>query len=56
MPEIAGHRVQKEFILSIRGLDDSQAATQLQGLIKKEQKDEDFPLIADLIAEFRLYY
>jgi hypothetical protein len=56
MPEIAGKRAQKEFILSIRGLDNSWAATQLQDLIKKEQKDEDFLPIADLIAEFRLYY
>jgi hypothetical protein len=43
MPEIAGNRAQEEFILSIRGLDDSWAATQLQDLIKKEQKDENFP-------------
>ncbi|KAI2478292.1 hypothetical protein Ptr902_10487 [Pyrenophora tritici-repentis] len=28
----------------------------LQDLIKKEQKNEEFPLIADLIAEFRSYY
>jgi hypothetical protein len=56
MPEIAGNRAQEEFILSIRGLDNSWAATQLQDLIKKEQKDEDFPPIADLIAEFRSYY
>ncbi|KAI1577156.1 hypothetical protein PtrEW13061_010556 [Pyrenophora tritici-repentis] len=56
MPETTGNRAQEEFILSIRGLDDSWAATQLQDLIKKEQKNEEFPLIADLIAEFRLYY
>ncbi|KAF7574081.1 Trypan-PARP domain containing protein [Pyrenophora tritici-repentis] len=56
MPETTGNRAQEEFILSIRGLDDSWAATQLQDLIKKEQKDEEFPLIADLIAEFRSYY
>jgi hypothetical protein len=56
MPEVAGNRAQEEFILSIRGLDNSWAATQLQDLIKKEQKDEDFPPIADLIAEFRSYY
>ncbi|PZD23455.1 hypothetical protein A1F97_11232, partial [Pyrenophora tritici-repentis] len=54
--ETTGNRAQEEFILSIRGLDDSWAATQLQDLIKKEQKDEEFPLIADLIAEFRSYY
>jgi hypothetical protein len=56
MPETAGNRAQEEFILSIRGLDDSWATTQLQDLIKKEQKDEDFPPIADLMAEFRSYY
>ncbi|KAI1522787.1 hypothetical protein PtrSN001A_011591 [Pyrenophora tritici-repentis] len=56
MPETTGNRAQEEFILSIRGLDDSWAATQLQDLIKKEQKDEEFPSIADLIAEFRSYY
>ncbi|KAF7450496.1 hypothetical protein A1F99_051120 [Pyrenophora tritici-repentis] len=56
MPETTGNRAQEEFILSIRGLDDSWAATQLQDLIKKEQKNEEFPLIADLIAEFRSYY
>lgn len=56
MPEITGNRAQEEFILSIRGLDDSWAATQLQDLIKKEQKDEKFSPIADLIAEFRSYY
>jgi len=56
MPEAAGNRAQEDFILSIRGLDDSWAATQLQDLIKKEQKDEEFPLITDLIAEFRSYY
>ena len=56
MPEIAGNRAQEEFILSIRGLDDSWAATQLQDLIKKEQKDKDFQPITDLIAEFRLHY
>jgi hypothetical protein len=50
------NRAQEEFILSIRGLDNSWAATQLQDLIKKEQKDEDFPPIADLIAESTLYY
>jgi hypothetical protein len=52
MPETTGNRAQEDFILSIRGLDDSWAATQLQDLIKKEQKDEDFPPITDLIAEF----
>ncbi|KAF2022833.1 hypothetical protein EK21DRAFT_82241 [Setomelanomma holmii] len=56
MPEIAGNRAQEEFILSIRGLDDSWAASQLQELVKKEQKGEDFTLITDLIAEFRSYY
>jgi hypothetical protein len=56
MPETTGSRAQEEFILSIRGLDDSWAATQLQDLIRKEQKDEDFPPITDLIAEFRSYY
>jgi hypothetical protein len=56
MLEIAGNRAQEEFILSIRGLDNSWAATQLQDLIKKEQKDEVFLPIADLITEFRLYY
>jgi hypothetical protein len=56
MPETTGNRAQEEFILSIRGLDDSWAATQLQDLIKKEQKDEDFSSITDLIAEFRSYY
>jgi hypothetical protein len=56
MPETTSNRAQEEFILSIRGLDDSWAATQLQDLIKKEQKDEDFSLITDLIAEFRSYY
>jgi hypothetical protein len=56
MPETTGNRAQEEFILSIRGLDDSWAATQLQDLIRKEQKDEDFPPITDLIAEFRSYY
>jgi hypothetical protein len=56
IPEIASNRAQKEFILSIRGLDNSWAATQLQDLIKKEQMDEDFPPIADLIVEFRSYY
>ncbi|KAF2025066.1 hypothetical protein EK21DRAFT_23864, partial [Setomelanomma holmii] len=56
MPEVTGNRAQEEFILSIRGLDDSWAATQLQDLIEKEQKDEDFPPITDLIAEFRSYY
>ena len=56
MPETTGNRAQEEFILSIRGLDDSWAATQLQDLIKKEQKDENFPPITDLIAEFRSYY
>jgi hypothetical protein len=56
MPETTGNRAQENFILSIRGLDDSWAATRLQDLIKKEQKDEDFPPITDLIAEFRSYY
>ena len=56
MPEIAGNRAQEEFILSIRGLDDSWAASQLQELVKKEQKGEDFTLTSDLIAEFRSYY
>jgi hypothetical protein len=56
VPETTGNRAQEDFILSIRGLDDSWAATQLQDLIKKEQKDEDFPPIADLIAEFKSYY
>jgi hypothetical protein len=45
-----------QLCLSIRGLDDSWAATQLQDLIKKEQKDKDFPPITDLIAEFWSYY
>jgi hypothetical protein len=56
MPETTGNRAQEDFILLIRGLDDSWAATQLQDLIKKEQKDKDFPPITDLIAEFRSYY
>jgi hypothetical protein len=56
MPEVAGNRAQEGFILSIRGLDDSWAATQLQDLIKEGQKDEDYPPIMDLIAEFRSYY
>ena len=56
MPEIAGNRAQEEFILSIRGLDDSWAASQLQELVKKEQKGEDFTPTSDLIAEFRSYY
>ena len=56
MPEIAGNRAQEEFILSIRGLNDSWSATQMQDLINKEQKDKDFPPITDLIAEFRSYY
>ncbi|KAF1946374.1 hypothetical protein EJ02DRAFT_418803 [Clathrospora elynae] len=56
MPETTGNRAQEEFTLLIRGLDDIWAATQLQDLIKKEQKDKEFPLIADLIAEFRSYY
>jgi hypothetical protein len=56
MPETAGNRAQEEFILSIRGLDDSWATPQLQDLIKTEQKDEDFPPIVDRMAEFRSYY
>ncbi|KAF2625669.1 hypothetical protein BU25DRAFT_345414, partial [Macroventuria anomochaeta] len=36
MPEIDSNRSQEDFILSIRGLDDSWAATQLQELIKKD--------------------
>ena len=56
MLETTSYRAQEEFILSIRGLDDNWAATQLQDLIKKEQKDEVFPPITDLIAEFRSYY
>jgi hypothetical protein len=50
MPETTGNRAQEEFVLSIRGLDDSWAAIQLQDLIRKEQKDEDFLPITDLIA------
>jgi hypothetical protein len=56
MPEVAGNRAQEEFILSIRGLDDSWAASQLQELVKKEQKGEGFTSTPDLIAEFRSYY
>lgn len=56
MPEIAGNRAQEEFILSIRGLDDSWAASQLQELVKKEQKGVEFTLTTDLIVEFRSYY
>ena len=56
MLETTGNRAQEEFILLIRGLDDNSAATQLQDLIKKEQKDKDFLLITDLIAEFQSYY
>ncbi|KAF1827989.1 hypothetical protein BDW02DRAFT_459850, partial [Decorospora gaudefroyi] len=56
MPETTGNRAQEDFILSIRGLDDSWSASQLQDLIKKEQKDEGFSPITDLIAEFRSYY
>jgi hypothetical protein len=55
MPKTTGNRAQEEFTLSIRGLDDW-AATQPQDLFKKEQKDENFPPITDLIAEFRSYY
>ncbi|KAF1358630.1 hypothetical protein EJ07DRAFT_122847, partial [Lizonia empirigonia] len=36
MPEADGNRSQEDFILSIRGLDDSWAATQLQELIRKD--------------------
>jgi hypothetical protein len=56
MLETTGNRAQEDFILSIRGLDNSWAATQLQDLIRKEQKDKDFLPITDLIAEFRSYY
>jgi hypothetical protein len=54
--EVTGNRAQEEFSRSIRGLDDSWAATKLQNLIKKEQKDEDFSPVTGLIAEFRPYY
>jgi hypothetical protein len=52
MLETDSNRAQEDFILLIRGLDDSWAASQLQDLIKKEQKDKVFLLITDLIAEF----
>ncbi|KAF2628803.1 hypothetical protein BU25DRAFT_409834, partial [Macroventuria anomochaeta] len=56
MPEIDGNRSQEDFILSIRGLDHSWAATQLQGLIRKDQRGEQYASTADLVAEFRSYY
>jgi hypothetical protein len=56
MSEVDGNRSQEDFILSIRGLDDSWAATQLQDLIKKDQKGEQYTSTADLVAEFRSYY
>ncbi|KAF2628849.1 hypothetical protein BU25DRAFT_409870 [Macroventuria anomochaeta] len=55
MPEIDGSQSQEDFILSIRGLD-SWAATQLQELIWKDQRGEQYASTADLVAEFRSYY
>lgn len=42
--------------MSIRGLEDSWAATQLREVIKKDQKGEHYTSTADLVAEFRSYY
>jgi hypothetical protein len=40
MSEVDGNRSQEDFILSIRGLDDNWASTQLQELVKKDQRGE----------------
>ena len=56
LSDIDRNRLQEDFILSIRGLDDSWAATKLQELIKKDQKGEQYTSTADLVAEFRSYY
>ncbi|KAF1925282.1 uncharacterized protein M421DRAFT_32260, partial [Didymella exigua CBS 183.55] len=56
MPEVDGNRSQEDFILSIRGLDDSWAATQLQELVKKDHRGEQYTSTTDLVAEFRSYY
>jgi hypothetical protein len=56
MPEVAGNRAQEEFILSSHGLDNSRSASQLQELVKKQQKGEEFTSTTNLIAEFRSYY
>ena len=56
MSEVDGNRSQEDFILSIRGLDDNWASTQLQELVKKDQRGEQYTSTADLIAEFRSYY
>ncbi|KAF1927421.1 uncharacterized protein M421DRAFT_6197 [Didymella exigua CBS 183.55] len=51
MPEVDSNRSQKDFILSIRGLYDSWAATQLQELVKKDHQGEQYTSTTDLDNE-----
>ncbi|KAF2261784.1 hypothetical protein CC78DRAFT_619120 [Lojkania enalia] len=56
MPEAEGNRMQEDFILWIRQLDETWSANQLQGLINKEWQGEDYTPINDLITGFITYY
>jgi hypothetical protein len=50
MADVDRNQAQEDFILSIQGLDNSWATSQLGKLVKQEQEGESFKPIADLIA------
>ncbi|KAF2621446.1 hypothetical protein BU25DRAFT_354400, partial [Macroventuria anomochaeta] len=56
MPKVNGNRAQEDFILSIRGLDNSWAAVKLDEMITKDQEGEQYMSTANLVAKFRSYY
>jgi hypothetical protein len=55
LPDVTSPRAQRNFLLAIKGLDDTWATTQQATLFRAQLNAQLIPDLDDLVAEFTMY-
>ncbi|KAF1358657.1 hypothetical protein EJ07DRAFT_156495 [Lizonia empirigonia] len=56
LPDVTSPRAQRDFLLAIKGLDDTWATTQQATLFRAQLNAQPIPTLDDLVAEFSMYW
>ncbi|KAI1673246.1 hypothetical protein L13192_04105 [Pyrenophora tritici-repentis] len=56
LPDVTSPRAQRDFLLAIKGLDDTWATTQQATLFRAQLNAQSIPTLDDLVAEFAMYW
>ncbi|KAJ8113219.1 hypothetical protein OPT61_g4598 [Boeremia exigua] len=56
LPDVTSPRAQRDFLLAIKGLDDTWATTQQATLFRAQLNAQPIPTLDDLVAEFAMYW